>query len=87
MLRYLNKLAGLCLAATVAVNASAQDVYQSAHHDYRVVTVAEGLKSQFLTPEGKSHFFTLASAAVIFDAISQVCRADQGRGEAEEDRS
>ena len=43
MLRYLNKLAGLCLVATVAVNASAQDVYQSAHHDYRVVTVAEGL--------------------------------------------
>jgi len=43
MLRYLLKLAVTCMLATVAAAASAQRVYYAAHHDYRVVTVAEGL--------------------------------------------
>ena len=43
MLRYLLRLAGTCMLVTVAAAASAQRVYYAAHHDYRVVTVAEGL--------------------------------------------
>ena len=43
MLRYLFKLASTCMLVTVAVAASAQRVYYAAHHDYRVVTVVEGL--------------------------------------------
>jgi glucose/arabinose dehydrogenase len=43
MLRYLLKLAVTCMLATVAAAASAQRVYYAAHHDYQVVTVAEGL--------------------------------------------
>ena len=43
MLRYVNKLAAAALAASVATVALAQETYQSAHHDYRVVPVAEGL--------------------------------------------
>lgn len=43
MLRYLLKLAGTSLLMTVAASASAQRVYYAAHHDYRVVTVTEGL--------------------------------------------
>ena len=43
MLRYLFKLASTCMLVTVAAAASAQRVYYAAHHDYRVVTVVEGL--------------------------------------------
>ncbi|MEC9299832.1 MAG: PQQ-dependent sugar dehydrogenase [Pseudomonadota bacterium] len=43
MLRYLLKLAGTSLLMTMAASASAQRVYYAAHHDYRVVTVTEGL--------------------------------------------
>jgi glucose/arabinose dehydrogenase len=43
MLRYLFKLASTCILVTVAAAASAQRVYYAAHHDYRVVTVVEGL--------------------------------------------
>ena len=44
MFRYLLKLAGTSLLVTAAAAASAQsDIYYAAHHDYRVVTVAEGL--------------------------------------------
>ena len=47
MIRYLNKLVGLglglSLATALVTTASAQTTYQSTHHDYRVVTVAEGL--------------------------------------------
>jgi aldose sugar dehydrogenase len=45
MLRYLLKLAGTGLLMTAAAAAIAQSdgIYYAAHHDYRVVTVAEGL--------------------------------------------
>lgn len=44
MIRSLIKLAGVGLLATATLSASAQDrTYNSAHHDYRVVTVADGL--------------------------------------------
>jgi len=43
MLRHVNKLVGIVLAATLSTGVLSQDVYQSAHHDYRVVPVAEGL--------------------------------------------
>ena len=44
MRRYLLGFASAGLLATVAVSASAQsDMYYSAHHDYRVVTVTNGL--------------------------------------------
>jgi glucose/arabinose dehydrogenase len=43
MLRYLLMLAATSMLVTVAAAASAQRVYYAAHHDYRVVTVAEGL--------------------------------------------
>lgn len=44
MRRYLLEITAAGLLATVAVSASAQsDTYYSAHHDYRVVTVADGL--------------------------------------------
>ena len=44
MFRYLLKLAGTCLLVTAAAAASAQSkIYYAAHHDYRVVTVADGL--------------------------------------------
>ena len=44
MFRYLLKLVGTGLLVTAAALASAQSkIYYAAHHDYRVVTVAEGL--------------------------------------------
>ncbi len=43
MFRNLLKLAGTALLATAAASVSAQDVYKSSNHDYRVVTVAEDL--------------------------------------------
>jgi len=44
MLRYLLKFAGTSLLVITAAAASAQsDIYYAAHHDYRVVTVADGL--------------------------------------------
>lgn len=44
MRRYLLEITAAGLLATVAFSASAQsDMYYSAHHDYRVVTVADGL--------------------------------------------
>lgn len=44
MIRYLLKLAGTGLLATAAALASAQsDTFYAAHHNYRVVPVAEGL--------------------------------------------
>ena len=43
MLRYLLMLVATSMLVTVASTASAQRVYYAAHHDYRVVTVAEGL--------------------------------------------
>ena len=43
MLRHVNKLVGIVLAATLSTGVLSQDVYQSAHHDYRVVPVAEDL--------------------------------------------
>ena len=44
MIRYLLKLAGISLLVTTASTASAQsDVRSSANHDYRVVTVVDGL--------------------------------------------
>ncbi|MAM48694.1 MAG: hypothetical protein CMP90_07070 [Gammaproteobacteria bacterium] len=43
MLRYLLMLVATSMLVTVATAASAQRVYYAAHHDYRVVTVAEGL--------------------------------------------
>ncbi len=43
MFRHVNKLVGIVLMATLSTGALSQDVYQSAHHDYRVVPVAEGL--------------------------------------------
>ena len=43
MFRHFNKLVGIVLMATLSTGALSQDVYQSAHHDYRVVPVAEDL--------------------------------------------
>ncbi|HAJ77146.1 MAG TPA: hypothetical protein DCM64_11925 [Gammaproteobacteria bacterium] len=45
MLRYLLKLAGTGLLMTAAASTIAQsdDIYYAAHHNYRVVTVADGL--------------------------------------------
>ena len=43
MLRYLNKLAAILLTASLTTPVLAQETYQSAHHDYRVVPVAEDL--------------------------------------------
>lgn len=44
MFRILLNLAISCLLVTTAATAAAQsDIYYAAHHDYRVVTVAEGL--------------------------------------------
>lgn len=43
MLRLINKLMGMVLIASLSTGVLAQDVYQSAHHDYRVVPVAEDL--------------------------------------------
>ena len=43
MFRFINKLTGLVLAASLSTGALSQEVYQSAHHDYRVVPVAEDL--------------------------------------------
>jgi len=43
MLRYLLMLVATSMLVSVATTASAQRVYYAAHHDYRVVTVAEGL--------------------------------------------
>lgn len=43
MLRQLIKLAGIAALATAATTVLAQATYSSAHHDYRVVTVADGL--------------------------------------------
>ena len=43
MLRYIYKQAIIAVAALSAVSAFAQDTYQSAHHDYKVVPVAEDL--------------------------------------------
>ena len=43
MLRHVNKLVGIVLMASLSTGALSQDVYQSAHHDYRVVPVAEDL--------------------------------------------
>ena len=43
MFRHVNKLVGIVLMATLSTGALSQDVYQSAHHDYRVVPVAEDL--------------------------------------------
>ncbi len=44
MFRFLLKLAINCLLVTAATAAAAQsDIYYAAHHDYRVVTVAEGM--------------------------------------------
>ena len=44
MLRYLLKLAAASVLMTAAAAASAQsDIYYAAHHDYKVVTVTEGL--------------------------------------------
>lgn len=44
MIHYLSKLAATCLLVTAATAASAQpEIYYAAHHDYRVVTVADGL--------------------------------------------
>lgn len=43
MLRHVNKLVGIVLTATLSTGVLSQDVYQSAHHDYRVVPVAEDL--------------------------------------------
>ncbi|MGB1401842.1 MAG: PQQ-dependent sugar dehydrogenase, partial [Pseudohongiellaceae bacterium] len=43
MFRHVNKLVGIVLMATLSTGALSQDVYQSAHHDYRVVSVAEDL--------------------------------------------
>lgn len=43
MFRTLLKLTGLGLVATLATSAVAQTTFSSAHHDYRIVSVAEGL--------------------------------------------
>lgn len=44
MLRFSLRLASYCLLLTAATTAAAQsDLYYAAHHDYRVVKVAEGL--------------------------------------------
>ena len=43
MLRHVNKLVGIVLTATLSTGVLSQDVYQSAHHDYRVVPVAKDL--------------------------------------------
>ena len=43
MFLHVNKLVGIVLMATLSTGALSQDVYQSAHHDYRVVPVAEDL--------------------------------------------
>ncbi len=43
MLRHVNKLVGIVLTTTLSTGVLSQDVYQSAHHDYRVVPVAEDL--------------------------------------------
>ena len=43
MFRFINNLTGLVLAASLSTGALSQEVYQSAHHDYRVVPVAEDL--------------------------------------------
>ena len=43
MLRFIFKPAILALSASLATAAFAQDSFQSAHHDYRVVPVAEDL--------------------------------------------
>lgn len=43
MIRSLTKLAGIGMLAIAASTASAQEIFNSAHHDYRVVTVADGL--------------------------------------------
>ena len=43
MFRFINKLTGIVLAASLSMGAHSQEVYQSAHHDYRVVPVAEDL--------------------------------------------
>ena len=43
MFRHVNKLVGIVLMATLSTGALSQAVYQSAHHDYRVVPVAEDL--------------------------------------------
>lgn len=43
MFRSINKLTGIVLAASLSTGALSQEVYQSAHHDYRVVPVAEDL--------------------------------------------
>ena len=43
MFRHVSKLVGIVLMATLSTGALSQDVYQSAHHDYRVVPVAEDL--------------------------------------------
>lgn len=43
MLRHVNKLVGIVLTASLSTGVLSQDVYQSAHHDYRVVPVAEDL--------------------------------------------
>ena len=43
MLRYIYKQTIIAVAALSSVSAFAQDTYQSAHHDYKVVPVAEDL--------------------------------------------
>ena len=43
MIRYFNKLAVIFLTASLTTQVLAQETYQSAHHDYRVVPVAEDL--------------------------------------------
>ena len=43
MFRHVNKLVGIVLTASLSTGVLSQDVYQSAHHDYRVVPVAEDL--------------------------------------------
>ncbi|MEC8356819.1 MAG: PQQ-dependent sugar dehydrogenase [Pseudomonadota bacterium] len=43
MFHFINKLTGIVLAASLSTGVLSQEVYQSAHHDYRVVPVAEDL--------------------------------------------
>ncbi len=43
MLRHFIKIVGIAALASAASTALAQNAYTSAHHDYRVVTVADGL--------------------------------------------
>ena len=61
MLRYVNKLAAAALAASVATVALAQETYQSAHHDYRVVPVAEGLVHPWSMAWSKTRRITIRS--------------------------